>query len=229
MSLLRSLAAYLPPPDPRPMAEIEAEIREELEFHLEMSTSAGVEAGLSPEMARQEARARFGDVARIQRDCRRILVGDRLMLQRLHTVLTLLLFAAVVFLGVRFYRWQQASEAAQAQMLASLQELSIPRVVETLPATGATGVDPALRELRVVFSKPMLDQSWSWCIDPAAGPETTGQPHYLADGKTCVLPVKLQPGAHYTLSLNSASFTNFQDRDGRPAMPYLWEFSTRAP
>jgi hypothetical protein len=50
----------------------------------------------------------------------------------------------------------------------------------------------------------------------------------LPDGKTCVLPVKLEPGKTYVSWLNSQKFGNFKDADGRSAVPYLLVFETRA-
>lgn len=103
-----------------------------------------------------------------------------------------------------------------------------PVVVQTVPEAGAADVDPALKELKVTFSSPMLDQSWSWSTFGAdTYPEVTGPIRYEPDGRTCVLPVKLQPGRTYATWLNSAKFHNFQDRQGRPAVPYLLIFETR--
>ncbi len=100
-------------------------------------------------------------------------------------------------------------------------------VVKTTPVAGATGVDTALAELQVTYSKAMQDGSWSWSTwGPENFPDTTGQPRYLADGRTCVLPVKLQPGKFYAIWLNSEKFRNFKDTAGRPAVPYLLSFST---
>jgi len=73
-----------------------------------------------------------------------------------------------------------------------------PVVIQTVPPAGAENVDPSLKEIRVTFSKPRRDSSWSWSTwGEDTFPETTGRPHYLADGRTCVLP----------LSCNRASFT----------------------
>jgi len=103
-----------------------------------------------------------------------------------------------------------------------------PVVVETFPASGATGVDPALTELRVTFSKPMREGSWSWTIWSEENfPEMTGPPRFLADGQTCVLPVKLKPGKLYATWLNSEQHADFKDTNGRPAVPYLLIFETR--
>ena len=102
-----------------------------------------------------------------------------------------------------------------------------PVVVQTVPMAGATNVDPALAEIHVTYSKAMLDGDWSWLSGSEGSyPKTTGNPHYLEDGRTCVLPVKLEPGKFYALWLNSEQFKNFKDADGRPAVPYLLTFTT---
>lgn len=107
-------------------------------------------------------------------------------------------------------------------------DTAAPVVIETMPEAGSVGVDPDTSEVRVRFNKPMQDGSWSWCtITPNTFPETTGSPRYLDDGQTCVLPVKLEPGRSYGIWINTAErFLNFQDRSGRPAVPYLLVFET---
>lgn len=106
-------------------------------------------------------------------------------------------------------------------------ETAPPVVVKTAPVAGAMEVDPALKEIRVTFSKAMQDGSWSWSSWGEENyPETTGEPKYLTDSRTCVLPVKLQPGKFYALWLNSEKFKNFKDANGRPAVPYLLTFRT---
>jgi hypothetical protein len=106
-----------------------------------------------------------------------------------------------------------------------------PVIIKTVPESGTAGVDPALTELQVTFSKLMQDGSWSWS---AWGeeyeeyyPETTGSAHYLEDGRTCALPVKLKPGRVYAIWLNSGKFHDFKDTNGQPAVPYLLIFETR--
>ena len=88
-----------------------------------------------------------------------------------------------------------------------------------MPKSGDRNVDPSLTEIRVTYDKQMMDESWSWCYDPE-GLKTTGKPHYEADGKTCVLPVKLEPGKTYTISLNTNEYRNFRDTAGQSAIPY---------
>ncbi len=103
-----------------------------------------------------------------------------------------------------------------------------PVVVQTVPESGAADVDPNLVELRVTFSTPMLDGNWAWTIwGDEHFPEMTGQPHYLADGRTCVLPVRLKPGKLYATWLNSEYHQGFMDTDDQRAMPYLLIFQTR--
>jgi hypothetical protein len=102
-----------------------------------------------------------------------------------------------------------------------------PVVVHTVPEAGATGVDPSLSEIRVTFSKAMQDGSWSWSTWGEENfPDLADKPRYLADSRTCVLPVKLKPGKFYATWLNSNKFKNFKGADGQPAVPYLLTFQT---
>jgi len=106
-------------------------------------------------------------------------------------------------------------------------ESAPPVVVRTVPMAGGAGVDPALTEIRVTYSKPMQDGSWSWNIwNEENYPETTGKPRYLSDGCTCVLPVNLKPDKFYAIWLNNDQSRNFTDTNGKPAMPYLLTFRT---
>ncbi len=115
----------------------------------------------------------------------------------------------------------------------SAQELSIPDdlppvVVNVEPKLGAIDVDPALKEIRVKFSKKMTDKSWSWPSgNKYATPESDGEIHFEPDGRTCVMPVKLEPGKTYVLGVNSERHRNFKDTEGRPALPYLVVFRTK--
>jgi multisubunit Na+/H+ antiporter MnhB subunit len=103
-----------------------------------------------------------------------------------------------------------------------------PVVVETFPVSGARDVMPGITEIRARFSKPMADGSWSWSTAwQDSTPESVGPPHYLADQRTCVMTVRLEPGQTYAWWLNSEKFKNFTDQAGRPAVPYLLIFQTR--
>jgi len=104
-----------------------------------------------------------------------------------------------------------------------------PVVVETFPVSGARDVVPGETEIRVRFSKPMADGSWSWSTAwENSTPESIGDPHYLDDQRTCLLKVRLEPGHSYAWWLNSEQFKNFRDRAGQPAVPYLLTFETKS-
>lgn len=103
-----------------------------------------------------------------------------------------------------------------------------PVVVKTVPEAGVNDVDPALTEIKVTFSKEMSDGSWSWVtLSADSFPKTDGKPKYLDNKRTCVLPVKLEPGKTYAIWVNSQKFENFKDSAGRSAVPYLLVFKTK--
>jgi len=103
-----------------------------------------------------------------------------------------------------------------------------PVVVKTVPEAGSKELSPGTVEIRVTFSKPMADQSWSWSSAwKDSVPEMVGKPRYEADLKTCVLKVKLEPNKTYGYWLNSEKFHGFKDQQGHSAVPYLLVFKTK--
>jgi Bacterial Ig-like domain len=107
-------------------------------------------------------------------------------------------------------------------------ETARPVAIKSVPESGADGVDPNTSEISVTFSKPMKAGSWSWAmIGKDSYPGTAEAPKYLEDKKTCVLPVKLQPGKTYAVWINSEKLTGFRDTREQPAVPYLLVFKTR--
>ena len=105
-----------------------------------------------------------------------------------------------------------------------------PVVVETQPQSGAQDVPPGETEIRVRFSKPMAEGSWSWSTAwEDSTPESLADPHYLDDQRTCVMKVRLAPGKTYAWWLSSEKFRHFRDRAGQPAVPYLLIFKTSNP
>jgi hypothetical protein len=124
MSWLQTFAFVPRPPDARPMRVVDREIVDELEFHLDMRTLENVGAGMSADEARQDALRRFGDFERIHKTCRQTLLGERIMLQRLQAILTLVLLVAIIFMGVALYRGQSANETATAQIMEKLDKIT---------------------------------------------------------------------------------------------------------
>jgi len=117
----------------------------------------------------------------------------------------------------------RALNASHAQDIDSMPAV----VVKTVPESGLKNVPPGETEIKVTFSKEMADGSWSWSTAwQGSTPETVGKPKYDADGKTCVLKVKLEPNKAYGYWLNSEKFRNFKDRQGRASVPYLLVFET---
>src|SRR3954462_6555020 len=83
-------------------------------------------------------------------------------------------------------------------------ESAAPVVIKSLPVAGAKDVDPKISEIKVTYSKPMMDKSWSpTSLSKDSFPQVAGQPKYLPDMRTFVLPVKLDPGRTYAIFLNS--------------------------
>ena len=54
-----------------------------------------------------------------------------------------------------------------------------------------------------------------------------GDVHFMKDGRTCVLPVKLEPGKTYAMWINSQKHNAFRDTGNNSAVPYLLVFETR--
>lgn len=103
-----------------------------------------------------------------------------------------------------------------------------PVIVKTVPISGAIDVDANLTELRATFSKDMIVENYSWVqVDADKFPETTGKPYFEDDQRTCVLPVKLQPGKTYVIWLNQGRFNSFMDTNTNRAVPYLLVFHTK--
>ena len=104
-----------------------------------------------------------------------------------------------------------------------------PSVVKTIPQAGDTAVDPATKEIQVTFSKDMLtDRMWAVVqTSKTTFPTIDGKIRYLDDKRTCVVPVKLEPGKTYVLWFNQGRFNSFRDTDNNPAVPYLLVFQTK--
>lgn len=111
-------------------------------------------------------------------------------------------------------------------LLADIDDLP-PSVVKTVPQSGELNVDPDMEQIAVTFSKDMKDGAWAWCQTPIASyPRIEGKPKYLQNKRTCTVKVVLEPDKTYVIWLNMNQFQGFQDRAGRPSVPYLLVFKT---
>jgi beta-lactamase regulating signal transducer with metallopeptidase domain len=104
----------------------------------------------------------------------------------------------------------------------------VPKVIEMSPENGVTDVDPGVKVIRVTFDVAMDTSSYSWTGGGPTFPKIPdGQkPRWSRDGKSCILPVQLQPGTKYKLGLNSVSHKNFASKWGVPLEPVRYEFQT---
>jgi len=104
-----------------------------------------------------------------------------------------------------------------------------PSVIRTVPVAGSLQVNPALKEIKITFSKTMMTKKmWSFCQESKNSFPLidSTQIHYLQDKRTCILPVKLQSNKNYAVWINTAKFKNFRDTTNIPAIPYLLVFKT---
>jgi hypothetical protein len=104
-----------------------------------------------------------------------------------------------------------------------------PSVVRTEPRCGDDAVDPQTSEVSVTFSKDMkvTGHCWSWCgMTDDTFPALVGETRFLADNRTCVLSVALEPEKTYATWINTADYHSFQDPDRHTAVPYLLVFRT---
>lgn len=101
-----------------------------------------------------------------------------------------------------------------------------PKITRMVPKNGAKDVDyKKVTKLRVTFNRDMDRGRFSWCGGGSTFPEMTGKPKWVSK-RTCILPVKLEPGKTYRLGINSPSFQNFQSAQGWPVKPVAYSFTT---
>jgi hypothetical protein len=112
-------------------------------------------------------------------------------------------------------------------LLSGVTQAAAPKVVATVPDAGDLDVDPAVKEIRVEFDQPMNPVGRSIVGGGAAFPKIAGQPKWL-NPKAFVVPVTLEPGHEYALSVNSDTFKGFVNGQGEPAEWYVIRFKTRA-
>jgi hypothetical protein len=103
-----------------------------------------------------------------------------------------------------------------------------PTVVNIVPENGATDVDPSLKEIRITFSEPMMDRSWSVTGGGENFPDIKSI-YYIENCTVLVMKVSLKPGWTYRFGINSPSYRNFKSRKGVSVEPQLVTFKTRDP
>lgn len=105
-------------------------------------------------------------------------------------------------------------------------ETNRPFVVRVEPfGSGNTLVDPGLKELKIVFSKPMNPKHYSIKMGPKGKDHypITGVVGYSEDTTSLTLTLNLKPGNDYEFIITDASF---KSTDGYPLKPYTVTFKT---
>ncbi len=174
MSIQRAAGALLPWATLRSAADIDADIREELEFHLAMRTEENERGGMSADEARRDAESRFGDFEARRRECQRIDLGPRLLMQRLQLGLLLLLVAIVVYQAIMLTRMRSQSSDRIEALTRTIQQLqsASPEPAasrQAMPYLHWSRVAVGSESTRAKFDAAVLDD-WTRDRDPLAAP-----------------------------------------------------------
>lgn len=136
--------------DPRSQADVESDIREELAFHIDACARELEREGMDAESARAEAQRRFGDVAEVQRACARVEIGERIMLQRVQFVLTVVLLIAVALLA-----WSSIRAEAQIRAQGEINQALLARLQQASGTIGALMAADNSAHRTVVIEHPV--------------------------------------------------------------------------
>ncbi|CAN5722735.1 hypothetical protein BH11PLA1_BH11PLA1_24080 [soil metagenome] len=143
---MRLLRTILGDPDPRSVAEVRRDVAEELALHQDLLRADLRAQGRTTEEAAAEATRRFGDAAKYQRICTRIITWERLMLQRINLGLLIAMMVAVALLTWQGYAGQRRVEAAVAELTAAVREQRT-----------ASTTNPAAAAVAASIAKPKPD------------------------------------------------------------------------
>ena len=98
-----------------------------------------------------------------------------------------------------------------------------PTIVSLEPAQAAEADATKVKELVIVFDRPMKP-SQSLCGGGPSHPKITGCT--WKNPKTLIVTVELEPDHLYSLGINCPAFQNFRSADGTSLVPVEWSFST---
>ena len=136
-------------------------------------------------------------------------------------------FCSVAGIAAESSEIKFTTKAADSTNGAETPQDKSPKIVKMEPSNDAMDVDPGTKELKVTFNIAMGDGS-SWTGGGPKFPKVPQgmKPKWSRDGKTCTLPVILEPEHDYELGINSPSFKNFKSKAGEPAKPVVYRFRT---
>ncbi len=105
------------------------------------------------------------------------------------------------------------------------QGVAPPTVVSMTPQNGAVDVAPGRSEIRITFSEPMMDRTWSLVGGGPTFPKIEGI-GYVENCTVLVVKVVLKPGWTYRYWLNSSRHQGFKNRAGVPLAQVAVTFKT---
>ena len=125
-----------------------------------------------------------------------------------------------------------AAEVRAASSTQEQEEIKMPYdgpvVVATSPATYTDDVSVSRKKVTVRFDRAMRDNSWSWCQENSKTfPQMDGKVHYDSKLLTCTMPVKLEAGKAYWISINSPGYRSFKTQGNKPAKRHIIVFATK--
>lgn len=138
LQVIQSLWPFGGPPERRTESQIDADLDEEFAFHLEMRSRENIETGCDPDLARSRAMTSFGSIESIKRQCRRIALEERLMLQRINLVVMLMVLVVVMLVGVQVFLTQRHNTLALQAITAELTDLKFQAQTEERLRQAAT-------------------------------------------------------------------------------------------
>jgi RNA polymerase sigma-70 factor (ECF subfamily) len=148
------------------------------------------------------------------------------MITKFHNTNTCIVMAAALLTTLGMGMLANAQTDNSASTATSENPNVAPHIIATSPKVGTKDVDPKLKEITVTFDRDMT-RGMSWT---GGGPDYPDSPDgaraHWRDSRTCVLPVKLQPGHHYRVGINSMSYHNFCGVNGLPAAISAITFTT---
>jgi hypothetical protein len=106
------MRGLLPAIDRRSPHQIDSDLEDEISFHLHMRTCDLQHEGFPRDEAGRVASERFGNIDRIRRQCKRIALRERIMLQRVSFVMMVIVMLMVIGVGVQMWMTQRATAEA---------------------------------------------------------------------------------------------------------------------
>jgi hypothetical protein len=122
-----------------PAEHVERDIDDEFAFHLAHLETELRGQGMNEETAREQARQRFGNEELLRRRCRAVAMKERLMLQKINVMMTVVLLGAVAVMAVLLYNAQRDNAMAKEVLMTQVEllrsQLDGVSVADAPPAT----------------------------------------------------------------------------------------------